>query len=175
MGFRAKVCTQVWFQSLSSVFTIVLSLASLMAQLVKKPPAMWFNPWVGKIPWSREQLPIPVFWPGEFHGLYSPCGGKESDMTERRSLSLFTFGRKSGKSWKSHQRKLNRKLTKWRRKWQPAPVSLQGKFHGWRSLTGYNPCGCKESDMTEQPHSPTLNYISIFCFYFSCFSLFHVV
>ena len=25
---------------------------------------------VGKIPWRREWLPTPVFWPGEFHGLY---------------------------------------------------------------------------------------------------------
>ena len=33
-----------------------------------------FNPWVGKIPWRRERLPTPVFWPGEFHGLYSPWG-----------------------------------------------------------------------------------------------------
>ena len=31
-----------------------------------------FNPWVGKIPWRREHLPTPVFWPEEFHGLYSP-------------------------------------------------------------------------------------------------------
>ena len=23
-----------------------------------------------KIPWRREQIPTPVFWPGEFHGLY---------------------------------------------------------------------------------------------------------
>ena len=30
-----------------------------------------FNPWVGKIP-------TPVFWPGEFHGLYSPWGCRES-------------------------------------------------------------------------------------------------
>ena len=29
-----------------------------------------FNPWVGKIPWRRERLPNPAFWPGEFHGLY---------------------------------------------------------------------------------------------------------
>ena len=29
-----------------------------------------FDPWVGKIPWRRERLPTPVFWPGEFHGLY---------------------------------------------------------------------------------------------------------
>ena len=37
---------------------------------------------VGKIPWRRERLPTPVFWPGEFHGLYSPWGLKEWDMTE---------------------------------------------------------------------------------------------
>ena len=44
-----------------------------MAQLVKNPPAMRetrVDPWVGKIPWRRERLPTPVFWPGEFHGLY---------------------------------------------------------------------------------------------------------
>ena len=29
-----------------------------------------FDPWVGKSPWRRERLPIPVFWPGEFHGLF---------------------------------------------------------------------------------------------------------
>ena len=46
-----------------------------MAQLVKNLPAMWdrFNFWVGKIPWRRKRLPTPVFWPGEFQGLYSPC------------------------------------------------------------------------------------------------------
>ena len=32
-------------------------------------------------------LPTPVFWPGEFHGLYSPRGHKESDMTEQLSLN----------------------------------------------------------------------------------------
>ena len=37
----------------------------------------------------------------------------------------------------------------WRRKWHPTPVLLPGKFHGWRSLVGYNPSGCKESDSTE--------------------------
>ena len=60
-----------------------------MVQLVKnwlqcgKPG---FDPWVGKIPWRRERLPTPVFWPGEFHGLYSPWGHRESDTTEQLSL-----------------------------------------------------------------------------------------
>ena len=40
--------------------------------------------WVGKIPWRR--LPTPIFWPGEFHGLYSSWDRKELDMTERLSL-----------------------------------------------------------------------------------------
>ena len=38
------------------------------------------------------------------------------------------------------------------RKWQPTPVLLPGKFHGWRSVVGYSPLGCKESDRTEQLH-----------------------
>ena len=33
-------------------------------------------------------LPTPVFWPGEFHGLYSPWCHKESDMTEQISLAF---------------------------------------------------------------------------------------
>ena len=33
-------------------------------------------------PWRRERLPTPLLWPGEFHGLYSPCGRKESNTAE---------------------------------------------------------------------------------------------
>ena len=40
----------------------------------------------------------------------------------------------------------------WRRKWQPTPVHLPRKFHGWRSLVGYSPWGRKESDTTERLH-----------------------
>ena len=39
------------------------------------------------------------------------------------------------------------------KEWQPIPVLLPGKFHGWRSLVGYSPWDRKESDMTEQLHS----------------------
>jgi len=61
--------------------------AFLVAQLVKNLPAMW-ETWVGKILWRRERLPTPVFWPGEFHRLYSPWGCKELDRTDQLSLSL---------------------------------------------------------------------------------------
>ena len=43
-------------------------------------------------------------------------------------------------------------MIQWRRKWQPTPVLLRGKSHGWRSLVGYSPWGHKESDTTEQLH-----------------------
>ena len=46
------------------------------------------------------------------------------------SLSLFTF---------MHGR----------RKWQPTPVFLPGKSHGWKSLVGYSPWGRKELDTTK--------------------------
>ena len=49
------------------------------------------NPWIGKIPWRRERLSTPVFWPGEFHGLYSRWGHIESHKTEWLSLSLLNL------------------------------------------------------------------------------------
>ena len=45
-----------------------------------------FDPWIGKIPWRRERLLTPVFWPGEFRGLYNPWACKKSD-----TLSNFHF------------------------------------------------------------------------------------
>ena len=64
--------------------------ASLVAQLVQNPPAMW-ETWVRSLGWEdpleKGNATTPVFWTGEFHGLYSPWGCKESDMTESLSLS----------------------------------------------------------------------------------------
>ena len=58
-------------------YPLQYSWASLVAQVVKNLPAgreTWLFPWIGKIPWRRESS---VFWPEEFHGLYSPWGRKE--------------------------------------------------------------------------------------------------
>ena len=46
-----------------------------------------FDPWVGKIPWTRAWQPTPVFLHGESHGQrslegYSPYSCKELDTTE---------------------------------------------------------------------------------------------
>ena len=64
--------------------------------VVKNPPAMQethergFDPWVGKIPWSRKWKLAPVFLPGKSLGQgslvgYSPWGHKELDTTKRQS------------------------------------------------------------------------------------------
>ena len=37
----------------------------------------------------------------------------------------------------------------WRRAWQPTPGFLPGESHGQRTLGGYSPWGCEESDMTQ--------------------------
>jgi len=41
-----------------------------------------FNPWVMKIPWRKEWHPIPIFFPGKFHGQEEP-GGLQSMGPQR--------------------------------------------------------------------------------------------
>ena len=55
----------------------------------------------------------------------------------------------------------NGKIT-WRNAWQPTPVFLPGEPCGLRSLVGYCPKGCKESDTTAQ--------VTHTCCYFYFFS-----
>ena len=66
--------------------------SSLVVQLVKNPPAMR-ETWVQSLGWEetleKEKLLTPVFWPGEFHGLYSPWGRQESNMTKQLSLYVW--------------------------------------------------------------------------------------
>ena len=69
--------------------------ASLVAQTLKSLPAVletWVQTLGGKIPWSREWQPTPVFLPGESHGQRSlegcgPWGCKELDITEQLTLT----------------------------------------------------------------------------------------
>ena len=73
---------------------------SLIAQLVKNPPAMQETPvWscVRKIPWRWDRLPTPVF-------LGFPCGsaGKESACNAGDQGSISGLGRSSGEFWKGY-------------------------------------------------------------------------
>ena len=77
-----------------NIFLFKIFRASLIAQLVKNPPAIqetWFNSWVGKIPWRRDRLPTPVF-----SGF--PCGsaGKQSACNVGDLGSVPGLGRSPG-------------------------------------------------------------------------------
>ena len=70
----------------------------------------------------------------------------------------------------------------WRRKRQPTPVFLPGKFHGQWRLVGYSPWGHQELDMSEQL-STHVHYLSnkynlptasIFLFSLPVLSLYHM-
>ena len=47
-------------------------------------------------PWRRAQPATPVLWPGEFHGLYSPWGHKES------FICLFILSHLIAMAWTSN-------------------------------------------------------------------------
>ena len=67
---------------------------SFIDMLCSVPPHNFgFDPWVGKVPWSREWLPTPVFLSGEFHGQrsltgYSPWGHR---VRHNWVTNIFTF------------------------------------------------------------------------------------
>ena len=74
--------------------TYLIKRASLIAQLVKNPPAVqetWFHSWVEKIRWRKDRLPTPVL-------LGFPCGpaGKESTCNMGDLGSVPGSGRSPG-------------------------------------------------------------------------------
>ena len=118
--------------------------------------------------WGRKQLPTPVFWPGEFHGLYSLWVHKQSNTTERLSLSLSVSQAKCQRRERQRGRRWEREpigfsttgskllppncsalcpglgsCSHWKREQLPTPVFWPGEFHelSW---------GHKELDTTEQ-------------------------
>ena len=63
-----------------------------------------FNPWVGKIPWSRKWKSTPASLPGKFHGQRSlvgyTCGHKELDTTEPQRTWWEEWGNPWGLTYK---------------------------------------------------------------------------
>ena len=131
-----------------------MAVTALVAHLVKNLLAMG-ETWVPSLVWEdplEEDTATPLQYSclenphgQRILGDYSPWSHKELDTTERLSTAQHSQSRR-------HRREgFHPWVGKipWRRAWQPTPVFLPGEFHGQRSLTGYSPDGCKESDMTE--------------------------
>ena len=68
-------------------------------------------------------------------------------------LPRWLSGKESACQFRRHEFDLWIWKIPWRRKWQPTPAFLPGKFHGQRSLAGCTPWGCKESEMTEHTYT----------------------
>ena len=84
-------------------------------------------------------------------------GWGDSAAAAAAAASLAFRGGASGKESASQCRRYKRnrfdsgvRKIPWRREWLPTPVFLPGKSQGQRSLVGYSPWGCKESDTVEQ-------------------------
>ena len=103
---------------------------SLVAQLVKNLPAMQetqFDSWVGKIPWRRDRLPIPVS-----KGLPDGPKDKKSNCNAGDLSSIPGVGRSPGGGHGN-----------------PLQYYCLENPQGHRSLVGYNPWGGKELDTTQ--------------------------
>ena len=101
-----------------------------------------------------------ILWTERSLAVYIPWGGKQLNTTERTHTHTHTHkhtmckvpGSQMVKNLPTLQETPGfcpwfRKIP-WRRKWQPTPVYLPREFYGQRSLAGYSPWGCKQSDTT---------------------------
>ena len=82
-----------------------------------------------------RSLSLGFIVPGTTPGFPDGANGKEPDCQCRRH-KRGGFNPWAGKM-------------PWRRAWQPTSIFLPRESHRQRSLVGYSPQGCKESDMTE--------------------------
>ena len=80
-----------------------------------------------------------------------------SGLTKRLRKKVILWGYPSGSDGKESTCQCRRpRFNPWvgkipcRKKWQPTLIFLPGKPHQQRTLVGYSPWGCKESDTTEQ-------------------------
>ena len=112
---------------------------SLVAQLVKNPPAMW-ETWVWSLGWQDP--------------LEKGKATHSSILAWRISCTVYSWGRKESNrtEWLSLSLSMYLKHTLPRRQWQPTPVLLPGKSHGRRILVGCSPWGRQESDTTDRLH-----------------------
>ena len=90
---------------------------------------------------------ITIFWPCQKLQTFSykvnkPC------WCHIQGLPWWLIGKEPSCQCRRHGFSLWVGKIPWRRKQQAIPVFLPVKSHGQRSLPGYSPWGCKESDMT---------------------------
>ena len=150
-------------------YPLQYSWSSLVAQTVKNLPAMWETGvcslgWeepledsvathssilAWRVPMDREA------WRATVHGV-----AKSWIRTERLSTAQHRQRSGKGSTYNAGDSKDVGLIPGSGRSRQLTPVFLPERSHRQRSLVGYNPRGCKESDMTEHTHSTFLYSLS---------------
>ena len=143
--------TPIWRQEPTHSIQALGCVCSSRAKLLARPPwGKWAfpdglhalglsgRPLASDLPEKFDELTStsPAFvYSSDFLKLPRWCGGEESACQCRR-CKIYGFD-----PWVEK--------IPWRRKWQPTPVFLPGKFHGQGSLAGYSSWGHKELVTTE--------------------------
>ena len=138
-------------QNLDAVIYFSLSplhRASLIAQLVKNPPAMqdtlvWFLGGLGRSAGEEIGYPLQYSWAS----LVAQVACFQGDTIGKKSACQYRRGK-----WCRFDPSVSK--IPWTRKWQPTVVFLPAKFHGQRSPVGYRPWSHRESKITEHAHTP---------------------
>jgi len=148
----------IWYNDIYLLLSPETSLhsmrASLTAQVVKNPPAMQ-EIWVRSLGWE-DSLQKGKATHSSILAWRIPWT-LPSMGSQRVRHNWATFTLYWGLPWWLRHWKINlqyrrlgfnpwvRKIP-WKGEWLSTPVFLPGKFHGQRSLAGYRPWCCKESD-----------------------------
>ena len=82
-GWRSLVGCRLWGRRVGDEWSDLAAAAAAAMQKTLVQSLGWEDPL------EKGKATTPVLWSGEFHGLYSTWGRKESNSTERLSLSLF--------------------------------------------------------------------------------------
>ena len=83
-------------------------------------------------------------WPFVVHGVPKIRHGLATKQQQQR----WSSGKESACQFRRRGFDPCVRKISWRRKWQPISVFLPGESYGHNGLSGYNPWGCRESDMT---------------------------
>ena len=121
----------------------------------RRPKSHGFDPWIGKIPWRKHGNSVQSSHKQRSLVGYSPWVRKESDtieVTERADTewaSLVALMIKNLPAMQETQAWFLGQKDPLEKEWLPTPLFLPREVNGQKSLAGYSPWGCKESDMSD--------------------------